>query len=362
MSPSLHLVAVGDLSFNGGYARLRENPLRGVIDRWSAADLRLGNLESPLTDAARAAPGKIALRGCARASDYLREAGFDALCLANNHAMDYGPGGLAETCARLDAAGLPHRGAGPDDVTAYAPLVLHRCGQTIGLVSYCCVSQISPLYAGPETPGVAALEIERCVAEVRRLRSQVDWLIVQVHWGEELSELPSLAQRTWAKRLVEAGADLILGHHPHVWQPLEWINGVPVFHSLGNCLFSGMYWRGRTGSGENFVSRYRLHPLSRRTGWAEVFLRRGTVTVARFHPARLRRNLEFRAQETPERQAEWDALCRRLQPPNYETGRLRERARARRRRAWQDDWQSLPRRLALHLFRCGLLPGAIEGT
>ena len=161
---------------------------------------------------------------------------------------------------------------------------------------------------------------------------------------------------------VEAGADLILGHHPHVWQPLEWIEGVPVFHSLGNCLFSGMYWRGRTPSGASFVSRYRLHPLSRRTGWAEVILRRGAGAIARFHPARLRRNLEFRAQETPERHAEWEALCRRLQPPNYETGRLRERMRARRRLAWQAEWKSLPRRVALHLFRFGLLPGAVEGT
>jgi hypothetical protein len=362
MTEALRIVAVGDLSFNGGYARLARNPLRHVLARWSEADLRLGNLESPLTDAPRNRMGKLALRGCERAAAFLREADFDALGLANNHAMDYGAYGLAETCARLDAARIPHHGAGPDGSAARRPLVLERAGQSIGLLAYCCVPQTSPLYATLDQPGIAALDIERCVEDIRRLRREVDWLIVQAHWGEELSVLPTPSQRLWARRFVEAGADLILGHHPHVWQPLEWIDGVPVFHSLGNCLFSGMFWRGRGRDGTPFVSQYRLHPLSRHTGWAEVCLQRGRPTVASFRPARLRRNLELYPEETPRREAEWDRLCRRLEVSDLNAAFKEEQEETRLRRVWQDAWRPWPRRLALHLFHHGLLPGAVEGT
>jgi poly-gamma-glutamate synthesis protein (capsule biosynthesis protein) len=362
MSAGIHLVAVGDLSFNGGYARLRHNPLRRMIARWAEADLRIGNLESPLTDAPRARRGKLTLRGCKRATEFLREAGFAALCLANNHAMDYGPRGLAEMREGLEAAGLACHGAGPDEAAARAPLVLTCRGQRIGLLSYCSVSQSSPLYADGDKPGVALLDVDRGVEEVRRLRSQVDWLIVQAHWGEELCQLPTASQRHAARRLVEAGADLILGHHPHVWQPLEWIEGVPVFYSLGNCLFSEMFWRGYNAAGESFAARFRLHRRSRKTGWAEVFLRPGRTSVARFRPACLRRNLQLCPQETLERVAKWEALCLRLRQPDYNSVVEREQEQARRRRAWQEGWTSLSRRLALFLFDRGLLPGAVEGT
>lgn len=362
MTAPLRIVAVGDLSLNGGYARQARNPLRRVLGAWTEADLRLGNLESPLTDGPRKHLGKLALRGCEHAPAFLRDAGFDALGLANNHAMDYGSYGLAETWARLDAVGIPHHGSGLDEAAARQALVLTRQGQSIGLVAYCCVPQTSPLYAAPDQAGVAALDIERCVVDIRRLRRQVDWLIVQAHWGEELSELPTPAQRRWARRFVEAGADLILGHHPHVWQSLEWIDDVPVFHSLGNCLFSGMFWRGREPNGKPFVSQYRLHPLSRRTGWAEVCLQRGRRAVTNFRPARLRRNLELLPDDTPRRQAEWDQLCRRLESGNFEVAFEEEQGEARQRRAWQEAWRPWPRRLALHLFHHGLLPGAVEGT
>jgi hypothetical protein len=356
------VIAVGDLSFNGGYGRRRDNPLRGVLDEWRSADLRLGNLESPLTEAPRASPGKLTLRGAERAPAFLREAGFDALTLANNHVMDYGPGGLADTCARLADAGLPHHGAGSDESAARAPLILHRQGQSIGILAYCAVEQKSPLYAGPGRAGAAALEIDACLRDIRNLRPRVDWLIVQAHWGPEMAQFPSPEQRACARRFVEAGADLVLGHHPHVLQPLEWIDGVPVFYSLGNCLFSGMYWRGRNSSGEPFVSHFRLHPLSRQTGWAEVRLRRGEPTEARLRPAFLRKNLRLVPHDTATRRSAWQGLGAQLDRADYESAYRAELEQARKRLAWQEGWQSLERRLALLLFRKGLLPLAVEGT
>lgn len=359
---SLRVMAVGDLSFNGGYRRLSANPLQRLLGRWAQADVRLGNLESPFTAAPRVAPAKVALRGSDQAVHFLRQARFDGLSLANNHAMDFGPEGLRDTQTALEHAGLAHHGAGQNEEEAYRPLILERNDQTIGVFSCCSVSQSSPLYAGRDQPGVARLVLDRCVEQIRRLRSQVDWVIVQAHWGEELSELPMPEQRGAARAFVNAGADLILGHHPHVWQPLEWLDGVPVFYSLGNCLFSGMYWRGRTPAGESFTACYRLHPRSRRTGWVEVELRRDRQSTARFHPTFLGRNLHLYPDDSRERQREWEALCRKLSTLDEPATLAGERHRAEKRRQWQDDWRSLPRRLALLLFRHGLLPGAVEGT
>src|SRR5207302_1349689 len=106
-----------------------------------------------------------------------------------------------------------------------------------------------------------------------------------------------------------AGADLILGHHPHVLQPLEWVAGVPVYYSLGNFLFADMYWRGVTPRGDPFVSKLRLHPLSAETGWAEVVLQKGTPTRARLVPARLGADLVVRPEGADGRLREWEALC-----------------------------------------------------
>lgn len=364
-SEPLRIVAVGDLSFNGRVAELVRDdatrPFAQVAPCWRQADLRLANLESPITGAARAVPCKLTLRAPEAAVAALRFAGFDALGLANNHMLDFGPQGLAETCAHLAAASLPAVGAGSDEAAARRPLVLERRGQTVGLLAYCAVEQKSPLFAGPATPGVAAFDIERCLQDVRALRTQADWVIVQLHWGEELCRLPSPRQRGWARQLAEAGVDLVLGHHPHVLQPMEVIGGTPVYYSLGNFLFSGMFWRGQNARGEKFVSRYRLHPLSQRTGWAEVILQRGRPAQACFHPALLRQQRAVAPDDTPRRRRQWDDWCGRLQAPDQAMAYLTETQRAEKRRHWQASWRSLFRRMELLLFRHGLLPHAVEG-
>lgn len=367
MTPPLRIVAVGDLSFNGRYQALLhtnrgQHVLAAVTPHWQSADLRLGNLEAPLTTAPRAVPCKLALRAPAAAVDVLCAAGFDVLSLANNHAMDFGPDGLSDTLNQLHASGRATVGAGAEEALARAPLVLHRRGQRIGLLAWCAVTQKSPLFAGPCTPGVAELRLETCLRDVRALRAQVDWLIIQVHWGQELAELPSPEQRCWARQMVEAGADLILGHHPHVWQPMEHMDGVPVFYSLGNFVFSDMFWRGQTPRGDAFVSRYRLHPLSHATGWVEVTLQRGRATAVRFRPALLRRDGTVVPQETRCRLHAWETLCQRLASPNYAADYQAEVRRAEARLRWQAAWRSPWRRLELWLFRHGLMPLAVEGT
>ena len=363
---SIRIIAVGDLSFNGRYHRLLRrcgaaHPFRRVIPAWRTADLRLGNLESPATAAPKTCPSKLTLRSAPDGVAALGAAGIDCVTLANNHMFDYGPRGLGDTRAALDAAGICHAGAGKHAADAAAPAVLGRNGQTVGVLAFCRVEQSSPLYAGPDAPGVAEFEPEAAVRAVRALRPQVDWLVVQVHWGVEMSRLPTPEQRGWARRLAEAGADLIVGHHPHVLQPFETVAGVPVFYSLGNFVFSDMYWRGRNKEGDAFLAKLRLHPLSRRTGWAEVVLERGRPAAARFHPARLGSDMAVRPEPTAARRRNWDALCAALHAPDYEERAREEVRRAHARIEWASAWRPLRRRIEMKLVDYGLVPFAVEG-
>jgi hypothetical protein len=365
-SQSIRIVAVGDLSFNGPYSRLLRrlgpaHPFRFVLPAWREADLRLGNLESPITAAPRGCASKLALRAAPGAAEALRAAGFDCLTLANNHMMDYGPLGLFDTRAALDAAGIAHVGAGRDAPAASEAAVLRRRGQTVGVLGFCDVRQRSPLYAGPSAPGVAAFEIGQAVRAIRELRPRVDWLVVQIHWGVEMSRLPAPRQREWACRMAAAGADLILGHHPHVLQPAETAAGAPVLYSLGNFLFSDMFWRGQGADGAAFVGKLRLHPLSRRTAWAEVVLTRGRPPSLRLHPVRLGRDLAVRPTSAESRRRDWDAICSALTAENYDETAEREERRAAARNEWAAAWQTFGRRLELKLFESGLLPFAAVG-
>ncbi len=360
--PTVRIVAVGDISYNGRFHELLERhgpgfPFRRLAPRWDGADLRLGNLESPLAASApKVIPSKLTLRGAPRAAESLVRAGFDCVSLANNHTMDYGPAGMAETINSLEGAGIAHHGAGPDADSAHAPVVLERNGLAIGLLAYCDPSSGASMPSGPQRPGVARLDVDACCAAIRALRSAVNHVVVQVHWGQEMCRLPSPEQRATARRMVEAGADLILGHHPHVLQPCEWISGVPVFYSLGNFLFSEMYWRGCNDEGEHFCCKLRIQRECRRAGWVEAVLRPGGPALARLRPARLTPGREVAPDETPARLAEWDRLCRRLDG-DYRA----ESRRAAALRDWSYGSRSFLRRLEVRLFHHGLIPHAVEG-
>src|SRR5262249_6405544 len=141
----------------------------------------------------------------------------------------------------------------------------------------------------------------------------------------------------------------------------ETVAGVPVFYSLGNFLFSDMYWRGRSKAGDPFLTKLRLDPLSRRTGWTEVVLERGRPALARFHPARLGNDLALRPEPRAARRHDWDALCSALHAPDYEERARDEAARARARLEWASAWRPLRRRIEMRLVNFGLAPFAVVG-
>jgi len=360
---ALKIVAVGDLSLNGAYHQLLSErgpayPFRRVCRQWQNAALRFGNLESPISSTDRVAPAKLTLRGAPLTCESLVAAGFDCVCLANNHMMDFGSRGLLETVERLNGAGIAHVGAGRNLAEAMRPVIFRRQGRSVGVLAFCDVEQISDLYATPTSPGVARADLAACREAIGRLRQEADWVIVHMHWGAEMSRLPSPLQRRWAEILTGAGADVIIGHHPHVLQPIEQVRGAAVAYSLGDFLFSSMFWHGVNGSGKPFIAHYEVHPLSRRTGWLEVDLASGRAPVAHFRPAYLKRDLHVAPHETFSRRREWRQLNRLLERPNYQEVFGAEATHAASRGCWRMSGRRPLLRIWIKLLEYGCCPKA----
>jgi len=202
-------------------------------------DLTIGNLECAVATSGRPEVKEFTFRARPPALRQLTAGGVDAVSLANNHSQDYGHEALVETFGHLHAAGIPWAGAGRDADAAYRPQVLQVRGRKVALLAASRVLPSGTWYAEPGHPGLAQVyEPTRLLAEVRRVRPQVDIVLVYLHWGIERMPVPFQWQRNLAKRLIEAGADAILGSHPHVLQGFEIYRGKPIAYSLGNFVFT----------------------------------------------------------------------------------------------------------------------------
>lgn len=204
-----------------------------------SADLSFANLESPIGAAGRFIN---MFQAPSQAVEGLAFAGLDVLSLANNHALDYHHEGLLETMRLLREYGIDWVGAGRNIEEARRPLIREVGGVKVGFLAYTemwFVYAREPIswQATPDEPGVAPAELDQVVEDVHRLRGQVDVLVVSVHWGKEYVHEPTPEQMSLARAAAEAGADIVLGHHPHVLQGIEfWGKGV-IAYSLGNFVF-----------------------------------------------------------------------------------------------------------------------------
>ena len=173
-----------------------------------------------------------------------------------------------------------------------------------------------------------------------------------------MSQLPSPNQREWGRRLVDEGVDLLLGHHPHVLQPIEVVKGVPLAYSLGDFTFSSTFWHGiNTMSGNAFLSRFHVHALSRETGWMEVVLEKSLQSRFQFCHARLARDLTVVADCSTARQCRWRRLATRLDEPPYPGTLAEEEAAASKRDHWRMNARRPLRWATLKLLRRGWLIG-----
>jgi hypothetical protein len=184
----------------------------------------------------------------------LKESGFDVLSLANNHIMDYGPSGLYQTIDALDDAGILQVGAGRTIQEANAPLLVECAGEKIAILARSSVIVRSPCYASERQPGAAFLNEKELISSLRECKRAADIVILLMHWGVEEYVLPTPEQRTWSKIFAKAGADLVLGHHPHVLQGIERDGNSLVAYSLGNFLFDEFEWESMNGNHRKLYS------------------------------------------------------------------------------------------------------------
>ena len=213
--------------------------LRGIAPQLQKGDVAWVNLESPLSNLGSPEPGKdYVFEGPPSMVPALAAAGIDLVTLGNNHTVDYGQAALADTIKRLEKAGVQVVGAGLDDKDAWtAAIVKTSGGATIGFLAWSDV--LWPGYKASSKPGVAEgrTDIPRMKRSIRALAKEVDYVVVGYHWGIEYEHYPWGPQTSEAHAAIDAGADLVIGHHPHVLQGFETYKGRLIAYSLGDLVF-----------------------------------------------------------------------------------------------------------------------------
>lgn len=243
----------GDVHFADRTLPLLDNPETAfgrIAPVLASADLAFINLETTVTDRGTAEPKEFLFRAPASAYAAVKAAGVDAVSLANNHALDYGRVGLADTMAAAQAAGIAALGAGTA-AEAYRPWIKEIDGTKIAVVALNHVNELWQRWQATEDrPGLAMLrDEERALAAIREAKQQADIVVAWTHWGPEYQECPNSELKRLAAELIEAGADLIVGGHQHLMLGAGWQGNAYVAYGLGNFL----WWRNDAMSNDTGV-------------------------------------------------------------------------------------------------------------
>lgn len=216
-------------------------PFLKVDEILRSADFTFGNLESPISVRGKNQGSKFSFRADPRAVEGLKFAGFDMVSLANNHIWDWGVEALADTVSILGANGIKSVGAGRNYDEANNPVVAEIGNTKVAFLSYTTLYPKN-LFATANRAGVSSFNLENIKKTIKETNSQVDLVVVSLHWGDEYQLRSSPSQQGIAHALIEAGADLIVGHHPHVAQELERYKDGWILYSLGNFIFDQYLW------------------------------------------------------------------------------------------------------------------------
>jgi len=320
----VRIAAVGDIAFNGAYTRLAKAPemsnvLDGVSSLLNGADLVIGNLEGPLTEhSPPQRSSRFCLRGHPRYSSVLRAAGFGVLSLANNHILDFGWGAAEETLNNLASMGIRHVGVGHNLDAARKPVQLSINGVSISILAYCGVPTGLRIYATDHQPGVAPARMALMIEDVARAKKNCDLLVICLHWGQEYVPYPTPSQRRSARKLLASGANLILGHHPHILQGWENLSGGLVAYSLGNFVFAEEEWTCTDSNGDDFRVAYRLKENSRRSAVMNIeIVKDGNIVRQELDPVYVGVDLRPVRDPRPEREVELRRCRAALSAPSY---------------------------------------------
>jgi poly-gamma-glutamate synthesis protein (capsule biosynthesis protein) len=280
LAEEIAINAVGDVMLAGRWATtIRKNgydsPFRGVVAQLKAGDISIANLESPIArGGVEFTEKKFRFRAEPELAGALKESGINLVTLANNHSMDYGAQALAETMINLERSGIAWIGAGESLAEARKMALYTIKGKKIAFLGY-SLTQPMEFFAGRGRPGTAPGFENIFVEDIRRARQQADYVIVSFHWGTEGRSAIQPYQRTVAHKAIDAGADVIIGHHPHVLRGIERYKTGIVFYSLGNFAFAskgrsadaGLMVRLRFSEGVREAELLPLDILHRRVGF-----------------------------------------------------------------------------------------------
>jgi poly-gamma-glutamate capsule biosynthesis protein CapA/YwtB (metallophosphatase superfamily) len=168
----------------------------------------------------------------------LKHAGFDMVSVANNHSMDFLQKGFLDTLSNLDKAGLQYVGGGKNAQEAYKAKSVTLKGKKVKFLAFSRFIPTGDWFAGQDKPGIAqAYDRKPVLDAIAREREDTDYVLIYIHWGVEMNNRPEPWQREFAKQMIDAGADAIIGSHVHVLQGFEYYKGKPIAYSIGNFLF-----------------------------------------------------------------------------------------------------------------------------
>lgn len=241
------LIVVGDIMLSREVAKKIEKngndyPFLKVNDYLKTGDIVFGNLETPISSGREILPGEMFFRSEPGIEKELKENNFSILSLANNHTGNFGDYGLEQTFKYLNQTGIKYVGAGENEQEAYAPVYINTQGFKFAFLAYDDIDFTPVEYGATEnSAGLAFMEKDKLVSGIIEAKEQADFVIVSMHSGNEYQDYPSEKQKEFARLAIDAGAELVIGHHPHVVQEIEKYKNKYIFYSLGNFIFDQMW-------------------------------------------------------------------------------------------------------------------------
>jgi poly-gamma-glutamate synthesis protein (capsule biosynthesis protein) len=273
---SVSLLALGDVNLG---RTVGQEILKGKIDfpfekfsgELARAEVVFANLECPVTDQngeTQSPKSNVIFCAPPNAGTTLRRAGVTVVSTANNHAFDYGLKGLQETIKFLHQDSIQYTGTVLTAGEEFRPVILEHHGIKLGVLAYTQTVNFQKRWKGL----ISLFDSARAYREIHALKPQVDFVIISYHGGDEYKDVPGPSAEREMKLLADFGADVLLGHHPHVPNGIEWYRGCWIFHSLGNAVFNQpqRFWTQRSfavllelekRNGEKKISSIELIPF-----------------------------------------------------------------------------------------------------
>lgn len=244
----------GDILFDPNYAiynhfrqtgfDLNSCVKNGLLEEMNSVDFMMVNNEFPYSDEGSPQANKTyTFRAPLDAIEYMKGMGVDAASVANNHAFDYGEAAFLDTLEVMEENEIPHVGGGMNLEEASRPLYLYLDDHKVAIVAASQIERMGTPHskgATADSPGMlrSYADIEPTLAAIREAKENSDYVILFIHWGTEKEVNPDWCEAEQLPQFIDAGADCIIGAHPHILQPIDYVNGVPVVYSMGNFWFN----------------------------------------------------------------------------------------------------------------------------